>query len=92
LLGGIKMAFTSTITGYSNWGNKRVSQGAWTTDTTGGDIDTGLTVCEGITLQCTGSAAIADSPAIHETLPVAGSAITIVVTSGKPGNWRAWGY
>ena len=90
--GGIKMAFTPVITGYFNWGNKRISYGTWTTDTTGGDIDTGITVCEGMTLQHTGSAAIADDPAIAETFPCAGSAITIAVTSGKPGNWRAWGY
>ncbi len=86
------MAFTSTITGYSYWGSKRVNWGTWTTDTTGGDIDTGLDMCEGIVLQHTGSAVVADDPAINETLPVAGSAITIVVTSGKGGNWRAWGY
>lgn len=86
------MAFTSTITGYSYWGSKRMNWGTWSTDTTGGNIDTGLTMCEGIILQYTGEAVVADQPAINETLPIAGSAITIVVASGADGIWRAWGY
>lgn len=86
------MAFSSTISGYADFGNKRVTWGSWTTDTTGGTIDTGLTVCEGIILQHTGNAAIADSPSINRTLPYAGDSIVIVQTSAKPGIWMAWGY
>jgi len=86
------MAFTSTITSYAVFGDMKVSWGTWSTDTTGGDIDTGLNICKGITLTHNSDAAIADQPAINETLPVVGSAVTIVNTSAKGGNWMAWGY
>ena len=72
-------------------GNKRVHFGTWTTDTTGGDIDTGLAQCEGMVLQTSGAAVSADQSAVNETLPVAGSAVTIVCTSGADGYWIAWG-
>lgn len=91
------MAFVSTITGHDVWGNKSITHGTWTTDTTGGDIDTGLTLCEGMTLQHTGSSAIADEPAVNEVFPIRATEpsgtveVTIVCTSGKGGNWRAWG-
>jgi hypothetical protein len=86
------MAFASTVSIKTVMGNKRVHFGTWTTDTTGGNIDTGLGVCEGIVLQTTGSAVSADQCTVNETLPIAGSAITIVVTSGADGNWIAWGH
>ena len=85
------MAFTSAVTEKSIMGNKRVHYGTWTTDTTGGDINTGLKTCEFITLQTTGSAVSADQSAVNETLPVDGSAITIVCTSSADGNWMAIG-
>lgn len=85
------MAFTSTITGWISLGNRRASYGTFTTDTTGGDIDTGLTVCDFIFLQHSGASAIADRPVVNETLPIAGSAVTIVNTSGKDGYWWAFG-
>ena len=86
------MAFTSTITGKTVMGNKRVHWGTWTTDTTGGDVDTGLRSVESMVLQTTGNAVSADQGSINETLPADGSAITIVVTSGADGNWIAIGY
>ena len=91
------MAFTSTIVSYNTWGNKNIVNGTWTTDTTGGQIDTGLTLIQGMTLQHTGSSAVADSPAINETFPIRATEpdgtvkVKIVCTSGKGGNWRAWG-
>lgn len=86
------MAFASTITGYGKWMDKRVVYGKWTTDTTGGDINTGLLKCEFITLQATGSAVHADAPTVNETLPAAGNAITIVCTNGDDGDFMAIGY
>ena len=86
------MAFASAITGRSASQDKRIHYGTWTTDTTGGDIDTGLQSCEFITLQTSGSAVSADQSAVNETLPVDGSAITIVCTSGADGYWMAIGY
>lgn len=85
------MAFASAITGRLVAGNKMITFGTWATDTTGGDIDTGLHSCEFIVLQQSKSAVTTGCPVINETLPVAGSAVTIVVDSGEDGNWMAIG-
>jgi len=89
------MAFSSTITARPcAMGNKRVAVGTFTQagGDTGGDINTGLRSCEFIMLQTTGAAASADQSAVDETLPVDGSAVTIVTTAGVVGNWLAVGY
>jgi hypothetical protein len=85
------MAFASVISGRFVAGNKMITFGTWATDTTGGDIDTGLHSCEFITLQQVKSAVIANAPVVNETLPVAGNAVTIVVDSGDDGIWMAIG-
>ena len=85
------MAFASTITGYAKMANKNVVYGSWTTDTTGGDINTGLRQVDFMFLTPTGSSVSADAPTVDESLPVAGSAVTIVVTSTIPGYWMAIG-
>jgi hypothetical protein len=72
------MAFASTITGYAKMGNKRVVYGKWTTDTTGGDINTGLKICDFLFLQTTGATASAAQSSVNEALPKAGNALTIV--------------
>lgn len=86
------MAFTSTVDLKTVMGNKRVHFGTWTTDTTTGNINTGLGVCEGIVLQVTGASVSADQAAVEETFPVAGSAVTIHITSDVDGNYIAWGH
>ena len=89
------MSFASTITQRPvAVGNRRMSFGTFTNGASdaGGNIDTGLRSCEAITLQHTGSAVVASAPAVDETLPVAGSAVTIVTTAGADGIWTAWGY
>jgi hypothetical protein len=89
------MAFSSAITQRPFvMGNKRVAVGTFTQagGDTGGDINTGLRSCEFIMLQPTGAAVSADECAVNETLPVAGSAVTIVTTAGTVGNWLAMGY
>ncbi len=87
------MAFSNTIAGRTVAGNKRLHYGAWdATAVTGGDIDTGLTVCQSIMLTHLGSAVEAAVAVVNETLPVAGNAITIVCTSGDAGYWMAIGY
>jgi hypothetical protein len=87
------MAFTSTITGHSALGNKRLNYGTYSTSSTetGGDIDTGLVSCEFIALQQTASAVTADAPVVNETLPCDGSAVTIVQTASADGYWMAFG-
>lgn len=87
------MAFASTITERSIFGNKAFSWGTFTNASgdTGGDIDTGLTTCEAIFLQAGGSSVIATAATVNETLPVAGSAVTIVTDDNEDGTWFAFG-
>ena len=87
------MAFTSTITGVSVFGNKRIAWGTYSTSSTdaGGDITTGLSVVDFIALTETASAVTADCPVVNETLPLAGGVVTIVQTASADGYWFAFG-
>ena len=64
------------------FGNKRVVFGRATGAGTGGEINTRLRVCEFIALTANKNAVVADAVTLNETLPVAGSAVTIIHTSG----------
>lgn len=88
------MTMSSAITSKTVFGNKRIHFGTFTNGAsdTGGDIDTGLRSCEEIFLQVTGTAVAADACAVNETLPVAGSAVTIVTTANADGRFMAIGY
>jgi len=88
------MAFSSAITGVSRWGNKIITFGTFTTSSTetGGDIDTGLNICEFIKLDYSGSGAGATVPSVNETLPYNGHAITVVHAASADGYWWAIGY
>jgi len=89
------MAFASAITRIvkNHIGDRVVTHGTYTNGggDTGGDIDTGLKVCEFIVLQPTGAAVIASNPSVNETLPVDGSAVTVVNTADEDGVWFAYG-
>ena len=88
------MAFSSTITQRPiAIGNRRMSFGTYNcASVAGGNIDTGLRSCEQIHLTQVSSAVTSTAPVVNETLPVAGSAVTIVTASSGAGNWMAWGY
>jgi len=88
------MAFSSAVSGQSHiMGDLKFTWGTYNASgVTGGNIDTGLTTVVAMQLTGSGSSVVADAPTINETLPIAGSAITIVVTSGTTGYWVAWGY
>jgi len=88
------MAWASAISGRTLAGNKRVHWGTWTSTgaTTGGDIDTGLAMCESIMLTHIGSAVEAAVAVINDTLPVAGTEVTVVCTAADTGYWLAVGY
>lgn len=90
------MAFTSVVTNVvpNVEGAKKTVKGTFanTSGSTGGDINTGLTVCEELVLQHTGSAVVASAPVVNETFPVAGSAVTIVTVADTSGIWVAKGY
>ena len=88
------MAFTSAISGSSVFGNKRCAWGTYTSaaSSTGGDIDTGLEIVEHIQLTVKASAIqVAGGPVVNETLPIAGSAVTIVTVADGVGYWFAFG-
>lgn len=86
------MAFTSTITERFYIGNKAAARGTFTSDSgsTGGDVNTGLRYCESIYFVPQTSAP-AGQCAVNETLPVAGSAVTIVTSADVVGYWEAIG-
>jgi hypothetical protein len=89
------MAFASAVVQRPiSVGNKRWSWGTYTNGSgdTGGDINTGLSLCEVIMLQPGGSAVIATAPVVNETLPVAGSAVTVVTADDEDGTWFAIGH
>ncbi len=89
------MAFTSTITDRTVFGNKMVNFGTYTNSVgsgTGGDINTGLTMCEMLIIIPSYSAVAANAPVVNETFPVAGSAVTIVTDAVMNGYWVAWGW
>lgn len=87
------MAFTSAVTYKDVWGTRRAHYGTYTSadGSTGGDVNTGLKRCEAFFMQAVGSSAIANAPALNETLPVDGSAITIVTAANETGHWIAFG-
>ena len=88
------MAFATAIVEQTDFGSKKASFGTFTNGSgdTGGDIDTGLSICEFIYLQHSGAGAVATIPSVNETLPCAGSAITIVTADNGDGYWWAFGY
>lgn len=87
------MAFDSEIIGRNFSGSKARTWGTYTNSggDTGGNIDTGLRMCEVIKLTPKGTAVNTNAPVVNETLPVAGSAVTIVTDDGADGYWEALG-
>lgn len=88
------MGFTYTISEYGVRGARKFRRGTYTSaaGSTGGDINTGLTICEHMNLQPTGGSVSASDPVVNETFPVAGTAVTIVTVANEVGNWEATGY
>lgn len=87
------MADISTFVGRAVFGNKCVTWGTYTDggEGAGGDINTKLHRCEQIILQPTGAAVSTNAPVVNETLPVDGSAVTIVCDASQVGQWLAFG-
>jgi len=87
------MSITATLVGRSILGDKALTYGTYTDSGTGteDDIDTKLHRCEMIILQPYGTSAATDAPAVNETLPVAGSAVTVITKASQSGIWIAIG-
>lgn len=88
------MAFTSAITYRGVRGNRKTHRGTYASSggSTGGDIDTGLKICENIKLTPKGTGVGTNESVVNETLPVAGNAVTIVTDANQSGYWEAEGY
>jgi hypothetical protein len=86
-------AFTSAITERWIEGNKAYARGTFESSAgaAGGNIDTGLHRCEFIAMTPTSATSPAVQCAVNETLPVLGSAVTIVTTANVAGYWEAFG-
>jgi len=87
------MAFSSTVTDTSVFGDRKVVYGTFTNSggSTGGDIDTGMDRVDFISLQVKGSSVVSDVPVVNETLPCSGNAVTVVTTANAIGYWFAIG-
>jgi len=87
------MAFESAIVRRSIEGDRTVVYGTYTNGggDTGGDIDTGLAICEDLDLRPGGSSAIVTAATVNETLPCAGNAVTVVTADNEDGTWKAVG-
>jgi hypothetical protein len=48
-------------------------------------------MCEEMYLQPYGASVSTNAPVVNETLPVAGSAVTIVCDAAQTGQWTAYG-
>ena len=87
------MSFSAAVIGKTVFGNKRVHWGTYGgASQTGGDIDTGLRSVEHMQLTNKGSAVDTGWAAVNESMPCAGSAVTIVNDSAAGGYWLAIGY
>ena len=85
------MAFSYTMIDREILGTRWFSWGTYTNaSSSGGDIDTGLDVVEGILLQPTSSTATI--PYANETFPCLVNVSIVCATGGNDlGLWYAWG-
>jgi hypothetical protein len=87
------MADISTFVGRSVWGNEVMTWGTYTDagGGAGGDINTKIHLCNKILLQPYGNAVATNASVVNETLPVDGSAVSIVCDASQSGLWVAFG-
>jgi hypothetical protein len=85
------MALASSVSGQTVVGDLRMVWGTFTSDTTTGDINTGLTSVFTMAVTAKGSSIVADAPTINETFPLASGDVTVICTTSTVGYWVAWG-
>jgi hypothetical protein len=87
------MAFSYTIENIRVKGSEKHVRGTFTnTDSsTGGDIETGLSLVKNMVLQHTGSSVVESAPVVNETLPLSSGTVTIVTIADADGTWEAVG-
>lgn len=87
------MSISSTFTDRAVIGNKCVTWGTYTDSGAGtaDDINTKLHLCEMFIIQPKGSSVATNASVVNETLPVAGSAVTMRTDASQSGWWIAIG-
>jgi hypothetical protein len=86
------MAFSQATLFQTAFGNKKVVHGSYDgSGVTTGELSTGLNNVEGVVLTPNGASIVADAPTVNEAFPLAGSAVTLIFTSGTKGYWTAFG-
>jgi len=87
------LTFEFTVDGKNLEGSKWHAWGTFTNGAgdSGGDIVTGLSQIDSVSLQYTGSSVVASAPVVDESFPLASGTFTIVTVSGADGLWHAWG-
>lgn len=84
------MAFTTTTTSNTVFGNKRIVFGTFTSDSgsTGGEVPTGLSSVDFLVCMATASPSAIQ---LNETFPLASGSVTIVSVPDETGIWMAIG-
>jgi hypothetical protein len=87
------MTIANALVGRSILGNKAMTWGTYTDSSAGtaDDINTYLHMCEMMIIQPYGSSVAGNASVVNETLPVAGSAVTIRTDASQSGIWIAIG-
>ena len=87
------MADISTFVGRAVVGNECCTWGTYSDAAPAGtgEINTKLHICNRIFIQPYGATVATNATTVDETLPMAGSAITIVCDNSQVGLWIAWG-
>lgn len=90
------MAFTFKVLMQTIFGDQKVAMGTFTnSSSSGGTInlhaECGWHTCRNMSLQHTGSAAVANSPVVNAVLPGDASNIPIITDPDKNGLWVAIG-
>lgn len=91
------MAFTYQILEQTIFGSKKLMFGSFanTDGSSGGNLDTGLTMAEIVLLQSAGTAELLELGAtahVNADLPVNGRSVPIVTSANMSGCWVALGY
>lgn len=73
-------------------GDRKATVGTWTTELTGGVINTGLEVCEAMVLTPSGNTLVTAPPSVVSALPTNGDSITILSPQATNGIYIAYGY
>ena len=85
------MTLTTTVDKRERSGHSKIVKGHCTSDSTGGNINTGLHVVDQFFVTCQGGSVAGNAPSIDETFPLVDTAVTVVTDSSQSFTWTAIG-